>query len=261
MLWLAFTALALALEDPIVFDRTGPYGRVVVQVSDEGRRTMTIDGSLQSTWHPDSPTAFSYGYLHAAAAAVTLAESPPDSALVIGLGGGTFSRWLMHHHDTRVRAIELDRRVLRAARRWFDLPRDVRVTIGDGRARLEQDRRRYDLIVIDAASEAGVPEHLLTLEFLEEVRAHLTPRGLVIANSWGASPLAAAESATWLTAFGDTWEVRYRQRGEENRILMAGPGLGAVTVQRAASTPGLPAPERIDIVPTASEIPPLRDPN
>ena len=261
MLGLVLISVALAVEDPIVFDRSGPFGRVVVHLSHEGRRTMTIDGSLQSTWHPDTPTSFSYGYLHAMSAAVTLAETSPEEALVIGLGGGTFSRWLIHHHDTHVRAVEIDRRVLRAARRWFELPREVRVAVGDGRVKLERDPRLYDLIVVDAASEAGVPEHLLTLEFLEEVYAHLTPRGIAVANSWGSSPLAPDESATWLAVFGDTWEIRYPQPGEENRVLVAGPGLGAATRQRASSTPGLPVPERIDITPTRSDGSPLRDSN
>lgn len=259
ILWFALHGWAGAGE--VAYDRTGRWGRVVVEL-DGARRTLTIDDSLQSTWSPESPHRLVYGYIRAAAAAAAIPQPAPETALVIGLGGGTLTRHLRHHYGTEVRAIELDRRVVHAARQWFALPREVHVTVGDGRKRLEQDRQIYDLVVVDAASEHGVPDHLLTLEFLEAVRQHLTPNGLAVANSWAEAPFADRELATWSDAFGRVLVLRSPEGDERNRVLVAGPGLPTAEAveARAARAPAETLPQILQLSWPTTQAAALRDP-
>jgi hypothetical protein len=56
------------------------------------------------------------------------------------------------------------------------------VVIDDGRAFLTRDRRRYDLVVVDAFRFPYVPFQLATCEFFALAREHLEPGGLLMLN-------------------------------------------------------------------------------
>jgi spermidine synthase len=58
----------------------------------------------------------------------------------------------------------------------------VRIIEGDGRIYLNRHKEYYDLIILDAYRELGVPFHLLTEEFYALVKAHLVPGGAVAAK-------------------------------------------------------------------------------
>src|SRR5207244_2086497 len=75
--------------------------------------------------------------------------------------------------------------VVDVARKWFAFPPSIAVTVADGRRFLERDRRRYDVIAIDAYYADAIPFHLTTREFLETVRSRLVPGGVVVANVIG----------------------------------------------------------------------------
>ena len=91
---------------------------------------------------------------------------------VIGLGVGTIAAW--GERGDSIRFYELNPAVVTFARQYFsflaDSEADVAVVPGDGRLSLEreaadaQNRRHFDVLVIDAFSGDAVPVHLLTLE-------------------------------------------------------------------------------------------------
>lgn len=56
---------------------------------------------------------------------------------------------------------------------------DVRIVEGDARKQLETERRRYDLLVMDAYSSDAVPTHLLTVEAMQLYLDRLTPDGVL----------------------------------------------------------------------------------
>ena len=78
--------------------------------------------------------------------------------------------------------------MLRVAQQYFSFQPDerVHVTIEDGRAyvrRMLRGNKRYQLIMLDAYERQYIPEHMLTQEFLTEVRSLLLP-----AASWRPIP-------------------------------------------------------------------------
>ena len=163
------------------------YHRMIV-VDDSDSRFLRFDSSFQSgMWLADPyRTRFLYtDYLD-----LGIAHRPAaEDVLFIGLGGGSApKRFWRDFPDLRLQVVELDPDVVRAAYRWFELPRDPRlaVAVDDGRRWLAKDERRWDVIVIDAFYADSIPFHLATREFLELVRTRLEPGGVVVVNVIGA---------------------------------------------------------------------------
>ena len=81
--------------------------------------------------------------------------------------------------------VEIDPAVTRAAKRFFDFrdgPR-MKVIEQDGRVYVKRAGRageRYDLVMLDAFDHEYIPEHLLTREFLDEVRVLLGSSGVLV---------------------------------------------------------------------------------
>jgi spermidine synthase len=159
-----------------------------VKVTDtNGVRNLKFERNQQSSMRLDDPfeTDIEYiAYFH-----IALAIQPElQKVLMIGLGGGTLAKQFWRDYpQVRIDAIEIDPEVVDVAYELFQLPRDERieVSVGDGRALLAASNELYDLIVVDAYDDDRVPPHLLTDEFLRELRAHLAEGGVVAYNLIG----------------------------------------------------------------------------
>lgn len=149
------------------------------------------------------------------------ANPQPKRILIIGLGGGTLPAALQELVPTaRMDVVELDAAVDRVARRYFDFKptANTRVLVEDGRVfvkRAGRQRLTYDLIMLDAFEADYIPEHMLTREFLQEVKAILAPRGVLMANTWSSSGLYDHESTTYESVFGDFYNMKLG-----NRVIM-----------------------------------------
>lgn len=154
-----------------------------------------------------------------------MANPGAKRVLVIGLGGGVIPT-AMRRIDSglRIDVVELDPAVVAVAKRYFGFREDpsLRTFIGDGRVFVRWQARagvRYDLIVIDAYERVYVPEHLMTREFIGEVKSLLAPGGVVASNTFARGPLAPYEAATYQAVFDDTRTV---EMSMGNRIILAG---------------------------------------
>lgn len=149
----------------------------------------------------------------------------PRSVLIIGLGGGTIPRAL---HElvpqARIDVVEIDPAVVKVARRYFDLGdnSELNVIEADGRVQVKKalrEQRSYDLIMLDAFDHEYIPEHLLTREFLQEVKALLAPGGVLAANTFSSSQLYDHESVTYASVFPEFFNLK-----KENRVIIAANG-------------------------------------
>jgi spermidine synthase len=145
----------------------------------------------------------------------------PQSVLIIGLGGGTIPRVLRQLlPQTRIDVVEIDPAVVRVASRYFGFTAGghTRVIEADGRVyvkRALRDTQRYDLIMLDAFDHEYIPEHLLTQEFLQEVKSLLAPGGVLTANTFSSSGLYDHESVTYEKVFGKFFNLK-----RENRVIV-----------------------------------------
>jgi spermidine synthase len=124
--------------------------------------------------------------------------------LMIGLGAGSVSTYLLHAMpDVQVDVVELDPGVISAARQYFGVHETDRFRIieSDGRVYLARHRELYDLVVLDAYRELGVPFHLLTKEFYTLVKERLAPGGAVAANIAGGTRLYSSTLITLRAVF------------------------------------------------------------
>lgn len=107
------------------------------------------------------------------------------SILEIGFGGGRTS-WYLHRFlpNVSVTSVELDPAVLDLAKKYFGIHDEpnFQVVNRDGRLFLSESKDKYDIILIDAYRGPFVPFHLLTKEFYQIVKDHLTDGGVVAQN-------------------------------------------------------------------------------
>lgn len=107
------------------------------------------------------------------------------SILEIGAGGGR-TAWYLHRHmpDVPITTVELDPEVVKLAQTYFGVKdeKNFKIVTRDGRLFLRESKDRYDLILIDAYRGPFVPFHLLTKEFYEAAKTHLTDGGVLVQN-------------------------------------------------------------------------------
>ena len=134
----------------------------------------------------------------------------PRKALVLGLGGGVIPRELRHYFpECEIDVAEIDPEIPPVAERFFAFSTDekLKVHVADGRMFIKKQLRsepvaKYDIVILDAFNSDYIPFHLMTREFLQEVKAILSEDGVVVANVFYSNRLFDAEFKTFLDVFG-----------------------------------------------------------
>lgn len=222
LLLVVFPALAAAPK--LLHSERSLYREVLVYETD-GVRCMCFTRNCrvgrQSCMDMKRPDRFALNYTRMMMGALYL-QPAPRSVLIIGLGGGTLPRALMKVlPNATIDTVEIDPAVVRVAKQYFDFKPDERVSVAeqDGRVfvkRAIRQQRRYDLIMLDAFDHEYIPEHLLTQEFLREVKTLLAPGGVLAANTFSSSRLYDHESMTYASVFGTYFNLK-----KENRVIFA----------------------------------------
>lgn len=170
----------------------------------------------------------------------------PDRMLVLGLGGGVIPRE-MHHYfpELEVDVVEIDADIPPIAERFFSFNKSdkLRVNIADGRMFIKKLLRRdpvpkYDLVILDAFNSDYIPFHLMTKEFLEEVKGILAEDGVVVANVFSSNRLFHAELRTLLAVFGRC-QVFFGVRSTNAMLVAPGPAAATLTSKQAAARAAL----------------------
>jgi spermidine synthase len=148
----------------------------------------------------------------------------PRSVAILGNAAGTTARaFAALRPATRVDAVEIDPELTKIGRRWFGMPRSIRVHHEDARPFLRRRAgARWDAILVDAYRQPYIPFYLVTKEFFQLVRERLTPRGVVVVNVGhpkGDDALEQAMTATMRSVFA---QVRRDPAMPTNTILVGG---------------------------------------
>jgi spermidine synthase len=203
--------------------------RNIIVTEDSTRRCLRFTitrrtGQNQSCRFLENPQELVFPYAKMTLSSL-LVQDNPQRILIIGLGGGTLPE--VYHTlfpDAEIIISEIDDAVLSVAEDFFDFEQTdkIKVDIGDGRVYVKRAALRnetFDLVIIDAFNGEYIPEHLMTEEFLEEIRLLLTEDGMLVSNTFSTSRLYDAESQTYHNVFGEIINLRMNNTG--NRIVIA----------------------------------------
>ncbi|MBO1017746.1 fused MFS/spermidine synthase [Achromobacter sp. SD115] len=208
----------------LIHSEDSQFGKLLV-FEENGERCMNFnsmhDVGRQTCMSLEHPGQLVFSYTRMMMTALYI-NPKPRNILIIGLGGATLQKTLAALlPDTVIDTVEIDPAVGKVAARYFGYqqgPRQ-RLYVEDGRAYIERAHRdglEYDMVMLDAFDVDYIPEHLMTLEFLQHVRGILAPGGVAVANTFTESQLYARESATYAAVFGAFFNL---QTG--NRVIMA----------------------------------------
>ena len=156
-----------------------------IAVSDKyGYRTLHVGGeAIQSTMRLSDPWALALDYTRCMMAFL-LFHPEPREVLMIGLGGGSLAKFFHRNfRKTNVRVVELDERVVIAARTHFALPPDdarLRVEVGDGAEALSPEC--CDVLVVDAYHDEEHVPTLASAEFYDAAYLALAEQGVMVVN-------------------------------------------------------------------------------
>ncbi len=171
----------------VVYEKDSAYHQISV-LEDGFNRYLRFNRSFQGGMVLRDP--FESPFLYTSYAHLARIFHPTmRRVLLIGLGAGSIpKRFTRDYPDVSIDSVELDPAVVDVAKRFFEVKEDARhrIVVQDGRVFVRRSDARYDLIILDAYFAEGIPFHLATKEFLELVREHLAPGGVVASNIIGA---------------------------------------------------------------------------
>jgi spermidine synthase len=169
-----------------------------------------------------------------------LYKPQPQKLLMVGLGGGVIPREMNYYFpELDIDVVEIDPAVLPIAKQFFGFNESdkLKVHIADGRMFIKEQLRRdpvpkYDFVFLDAFNSDYIPFHLMTKEYLEQVKGILAEDGVVIANIFYTNRLFDAELKTFLAAFG-RYQVFLGSYSSNVMLVAPGPAAPMLTVKEA----------------------------
>jgi spermidine synthase len=227
LLPLALLLAAPAARAQLVHSEKSLYREVLVY-EENGERCMCFTRQCrigrQSCIFLSDPHRFALNYTRMMLGGMLFTGPAPQRVLIVGLGGGSIPKALREIlPQAQIDIAEIDPAVTRVAKRFFNFKEDPKMKVIelDGRVYVKRAIRtgvKYDAILLDAFDHEYIPEHLLTREFLAEVKSLLTPQGVVVGNTFSSSKLYDHESTTYADVFGTFFNLK-----AANRVVVARP--------------------------------------
>jgi spermidine synthase len=205
------SSLPVLAASNILYKKDSLYHHIVV-TDEDSLRTLRFDRLRQSAMDLNEPDRMVFHYTQYLHLAMAFHDNP-QRVLFVGLGGGSAPRRFHRDYPTQqIDVAELDPEVVNVAKRYFKFQESERMQVQavDGRIFLQKTPHQYDVIVLDAYYADAIPFHLSTREFLQELKAKLTPGGILVSNIIGSvrgsdSKLFRSILKTLQTEFSQTY--------------------------------------------------------
>jgi len=140
-----------------------------VGISEEGNIRSLHLGSdtIQSSMNLDHPAELVLSYSRAMMGWLLFAEETPKHITQIGLGGGSFARWIDSYlPDTKQTAVDINPQVIAVARSLFELP---------------FEGENFEIVGFDGEQ---IIDALVEEPFFQDCRHALSPDGVFVTNWW-----------------------------------------------------------------------------
>jgi len=208
----------------VVWSQETPYQHVDVRNMPDGL-WLTFDAGLglEAMLPKEALTKAYWDYL-----ALLPAWLDADKAEVLVLGAATstterqMTKLWGEEKSFNFTSVELDGALFSIADRFFDPPERKKV-VADGRVFIAQDKKQYDIVVVDAyARELTIPFYMATREFFAEIKPRLKSRGILALNI-----NSCQDDSLMMRSLGKTLRTVYKKVGQIavpdscNRLLIA----------------------------------------
>ena len=204
-----------------------------LEVTEErGTRTLHLGSrAIQSAMRVSRPWDLELAYTRAMMGFLMFNPMPQD-VLMIGLGGGSLAKFIRKQRpQTHITAVEIDPRVIAAARAHFELPPDdatLSVVEADGALYVRQHPGSADVILLDGFDAGNQVEALATQTFYAACRRVLKPGGILVVNLWGRDSEFAEYFARLTRAFdGEVGWISVQDKTNVIVFAFAEPGAPA----------------------------------
>jgi spermidine synthase len=159
----------------------------------EGLRTRSLcfDAlGIQSSMRRSDPLELDLSYTRAMMSFQLFHPNPKD-ILIVGLGGGSLSKYCFHKFPSaRVTTVEIDNRVI-ALREQFHIPPEserFRIVHADAAEYLSDKVGVADVILLDGFDAFGLPACLSSQSFYDCCHTALQDEGVLVANLLNSDP-------------------------------------------------------------------------
>lgn len=202
-----------------------------IDISEEaGVRTLHFGSDwIQGAMRIARPWRLELDYTREMMASLLLRDDArfPRKVLLIGLGAASLTKFLYRYYPlAKLTAVEIEPRVVAAARQFFKLPEDplrLNIVIADGAQYIAGNGKTYDLILVDGYDADAHPGELDMLPFYQMCRARLNHNGVLAVNLLGRSRGHQASLERIKTAF-DGRALAFSPCDSGNVIAMAATG-------------------------------------
>ncbi len=181
----------------------------------------------QSSMLLRDPLDLALSYTRALAASL-LFNPAPKRLLLIGLGGGSLAKFLLHYlPNSYIDVVEMRQRVVDVAHSHFKLPEDPRlkIHIGDGGAFIRNGTEdTYDLLLIDAFLGEGIARTVCGISFFDACRQRMSDNGIFGMNLWNGDFINAREMREDIGQSFDGNVLHLPVEGKANTVAFAAKG-------------------------------------
>ena len=179
----------LKSEPGLIYYKESLYNYIQVVRGSDGTMELVLNEghAIHSIYNPHQVlTGWYWDYFLAA----PYFNPPPaagqvHSMAIIGLAGGTIARqFTAVYGPVPIDGVEIDPDIVATGRKYFAMTEpNLHVYTADGRTFMRVTHHTYDVVAIDAFEQPYIPFQLTTKEFFQEIRAHLSPNGVVVLNT------------------------------------------------------------------------------
>ena len=159
-----------------------PFQNMKLVESERFGKMLVLDGAVQTTEKDE------FIYHEMMVHVPMFAHPKPQNILVIGGGdGGILRETLKHKTMKKVTLVEIDKRVIDFSIRHLPSicgnsfnDKRVSIVIEDGALFVKKTKEKYDVVIVDSPDPVGPATVLFTKQFYENLRASLTPNGIMV---------------------------------------------------------------------------------
>ena len=179
---------ALKTRPGLIYEQESLYNYIQVVHDADGTNNLVLNegaGAVHSKYNPNrvlfGPSWYAEYLLMAPYFNKGFTPDKLGRVAIIGLAAGTIARqYTAAYGRVPIDGVEIDPAIVDVARKYFAMNEpNLNVYIGDGRTFMRTTTHTYDVVMVDAYQQPYMPFQLTTREFLEEIKAHLSPTGVV----------------------------------------------------------------------------------